>query len=206
MSTSPKLLRSCSISANRIVVDGSYVFDGQHNEFADFARAAFKQLAIDYPKFHKMDNLSKLGFLAAEYLISATEFNSDSAADKAGIFLTNANSSIDTDLRYNAQVQQGLASPALFVYTLPNIVIGEISIRHGFKGENSLFVAEQYDAEAQVSYITTLFADSVIDKCLGGWIDFFKQDYRAFFYLAAASDAPYLSDYSAENVATLFTT
>ncbi|MDB5233353.1 MAG: hypothetical protein JWR44_346 [Hymenobacter sp.] len=205
MSTPPKLLRCCAISSGKIVVDGACVFD-EEGDFMTFSNAAFKHLELDYPKFHKMDNLSKLGFLAAEYLIKETGFSISGAAERKGIILANANSSTDTDLRYNMQVQQGLASPALFVYTLPNIVIGEIGIRHGFKGENTLFVSEEYDVPAQVSYITALLDNSVIDTCLGGWIDFLNQDYQAFFYLAGASQQPHLSDYTAEKVETLFTT
>ena len=47
---------------------------------------------------------------------------------KQDLVLSNANASLDVDLKYAKTMQTG-ASPALFVYTLPNIVIGEISIR-----------------------------------------------------------------------------
>jgi hypothetical protein len=152
---------------------------------------------VDYPKFHKMDNLAKLGFLAAEHLLAGSPA---AAAEQTGIVLANAHSSTDTDLRYNAQVQAGLASPALFVYTLPNIVVGEICIRHGFKGENTLFVSESYDAAAQVAYVSSLFANQLLTKCLGGWIDYLGPDYQAFFYLVAPHPAADLPDYTPENV------
>jgi len=206
MNSPPKLLRSCSIQNGTIWIDGAEVFTGPTNDFAAFATSAFRALTIDYPKFYKMDNLAKLGFLAAEHLLAGLNFRTPGVADRTGIVLANANSSLDTDLRYAAQVQQGLASPALFVYTLPNIVVGEVCIRHGITGENMLFEAEHYDAAAQVAYVANLFAHNTIDQCLSGWIDLLGQEYRAFFYLVGAGSQPTLPDYTAASVETLFTT
>lgn len=206
MNPSLKILRSCSIQSGTIRVDGPEVFAGPADDFAAFATAAFRALSIDYPKFHKMDNLAKLGFLAAEHLLAGRSFRPPGVADRMGIILANATSSLDTDLRYAAQVRQGVASPALFVYTLPNIVVGEVCIRHGITGENLLFEAERYDVAPQVAYVTNLFAHNILDQCLGGWIDLLGPEYRAFFYLVAAGSEPTLSDYTAARVETLFTT
>ncbi len=68
----------------------------------------------------------------------------NTADDETGIILSNANGSLDVDLKYAKTMQAG-ASPALFVYTLPNIVIGEISIRHKIKGENAFFVFKDFN-------------------------------------------------------------
>lgn len=205
MNPSLKLLRSCSIQDGVIQVDGTDVFAGPTDDFAAFASAAFRALAVEYPKFHKMDNLAKLGFLAAEHLLAGLDFRGPGVAERTGIVLANATSSLDTDLRYAAQVRHGLPSPALFVYTLPNIVVGELCIRHGIMGENLLFVAQHYDAATQVAYVTNFFAHNTLDKCLSGWIDLFGQEYRAFFYLVGPSEEPALTDYTAASVETLFT-
>lgn len=200
-----KLLRSCSIQPGTIQVDGAEVFAGRADSFAAFARAAFQALAVEYPKFFRMDDLSRLGFLAAEYLLAGQELLAAGGAARTGVVLANATSSLDTDLRYAAQLRQGLASPALFVYTLPNIVVGEICIRHGIKGENLLFITERYDAAAQVAYVVNLFATHRLDRCLGGWLDLLGQEYRAFFYLVGPSAEPTLPDYTATHVERLFT-
>lgn len=206
MPLAPHILRSCSIRTGQVLVDGRLVFSSEAADFSSFAQAAYKHLQVDYPKFHKMDNLSKLGFLAAEFLLSGAGLLADSAADKIGIVVGNATSSTDTDLRYNAQVQQEVASPALFVYTLPNIVLGEICIRHGLKGENTLFVSENYDAAAQVSYIRQLLADDILEQCIGGWVDYFGPRYQAFLYVAGPGAQSATTDFTAPNVQTLFTT
>jgi hypothetical protein len=42
--------------------------------FATFIKALYKKETISYPKFYKMDNLSKLGFLGAEMLLRDNSF------------------------------------------------------------------------------------------------------------------------------------
>ena len=82
-----------------------------------------------YPKYYKMDNLSRLGWAAAELLLERWDARAYQPEEVA-IVLSNANSSLDTDYRYTGTTKD-LPSPSVFVYTLPNIVTGEICIRHG---------------------------------------------------------------------------
>jgi hypothetical protein len=42
--------------------------------FAAFIKDLYKKEQISYPKFYKMDNLSKLGFLSAEILVKENGF------------------------------------------------------------------------------------------------------------------------------------
>lgn len=199
----PKLLRTCSIADGEVRIDGQPVMAAP-GPFEAFAEAAYRGLGVDYPKFHKMDNLSKLGFLAAEFLLAGTDLLADTAPGRRGIVLGNATSSLDTDLRYQAQVMQQRPSPALFVYTLPNIVLGEICIRHGIKGECLLLVTANYEAAAQVSYLAGRLADQTLTTCLGGWLDYAGSGYRAFLYVVGASSDPSLPAFSAESVQTHF--
>ena len=50
-------------------MNGSFAFEMLGGDFATFAKGAYKHLGIDYPKFFKMDALSKLAFLGMEYLL-----------------------------------------------------------------------------------------------------------------------------------------
>ena len=199
-----QILRTCSIADHKVRVNGADVVAGLAGPFTDFAEAAYRQLGIDYPKFHKMDNLAKLGFLAAEYLLTNTNALAGTAPERRGIVVANATSSLDADLRYQAQVVQQRPSPALFVYTLPNIALGEICIRHGIKGENMLFVAPNYEAAAQVAYLNGLLAAGTLTTVLGGWLDFSSRGYRAFLYVVGASADSTLPAFTPENVAQLF--
>ena len=85
-------------------------------------------------KFYKMDDLCKLGYVAAEYLLKDKTF----AHWKWECYLPTPTSSLHTDIRHQQLIDQDgdrAASPAVFVYTLPNVVSGEICIRHKIQGE-----------------------------------------------------------------------
>src|SRR4029078_5462829 len=126
---------SCSLSKGIVRKNEEVLFKNEVVSRADFLMSVYKRFGIDYPKFYKMDNLSKLGFLATEILLNGNFDRNNYTANEVGIVFANANASLDADLNYWQSVKN-IPSPALFVYTLPNIVIGEICIRNGFKGEN----------------------------------------------------------------------
>src|ERR1700722_3309166 len=123
---------SCVIRENRIYLNGRLLWESPPPGPADFLLSVYQHFGFQYPKFYKMDQLSKLGWLAAELLLSDGFDKADYRPEDIAIVLSNANASLDTDYKYFATVS-GIPSPALFVYTLPNIVIGEICIRHKFK-------------------------------------------------------------------------
>ena len=58
------------IENNEIVLNGTSVFKTEPTDFADFAKKAYRNFEIQYPKFFKMDALSKLAFLGSELLLS----------------------------------------------------------------------------------------------------------------------------------------
>ncbi len=134
---------SCKIEANAIFINDEKVFDSDEVSFAEFAKSAYKNFGINYPKFFKMDNLSKLAFLASEMVLSE-QIVAESENNIALVF-ANQSSSLDTDVKYQHSIDDKgnyFPSPAVFVYTLPNICVGEISIKHQLKSENAFFVFE----------------------------------------------------------------
>ena len=166
----------CIIANNRITVDERVVFEQTRNlNFTDFAKAAFKHLDLTYPKFYKMDRLCKLGFLAAEYLIAE---NPDCRPDEStAIILSNSSGSLDSDLAHLKNAEQ--PSPAVFVYTLPNIVAGEIAIRHGMKGETAFFICENENDPTAQQYAANLLINGMAHSCIVGWVDFTEEQYLA---------------------------
>jgi Beta-ketoacyl synthase, N-terminal domain len=172
---------SCLISRNNIFKNGYAVFEhpGSAGSFLDETYTHFE---ISYPKFHKMDALCKLGFLAAEFLLKDTGHEKKYDGSETGLVICNSHGSLDVDLKYAKTIHSG-ASPSLFVYTLPNIVIGEICIRHHFKGENAFFVFKQFDGNFIAQYVNGLFENKLIKNCICGWVDILKEDYRALLFL-----------------------
>lgn len=162
-------------------------FAGSLDEFAD---KLYRDGQSGYSKFHKMDRLCKFGFLGAELLLSGKDLTTRYDPYAVGVILSNANASLDTDIRHQQQLETGFSSPAIFVYTLPNIVIGEICIRHGIQGENTFFIQSTFDPEAQVAYIDHLLKSEVISACIGGWVECLGEDYDCFLYFVESHPAP----------------
>jgi hypothetical protein len=180
--TSPSIKASCVISGNAVYKNNELLFRQADVELPGFLTAAYHHFDLHYAKFYKMDNLSKLGWLTAEVLLKDTLAGTKYAAERISVILANANSSLDTDLRYLESVKD-VASPALFVYTLPNIVIGEICIRHKFKGENAFFIQEYFEAGFIAQTVDNLFDTNLADACICGWVDVIGQEYKAALFL-----------------------
>ena len=174
----------CTIRNNEIVWNGNSVFKIEPTLFADFSKKAYQHFEINYPKFFKMDNLSKLAFLAAELLLK-TEINSLEENNTALVF-ANKSSSLDTDVKYQNSIcekENYYPSPAVFVYTLPNICLGEISIRHQLKSENSFFIFADFNPNFMEKYANILLETNKADKVLCGWVEYYNEEYTAFLYL-----------------------
>jgi hypothetical protein len=174
----------CTIQNNQVLLNGEVLFSTEPTAFSDFSKKAYQHLEMNYPKFFKMDNLSKLAFLGAELLLK-TENNTSEENNTALVF-ANKSSSLDTDVKYQNSIsnpENYYPSPAVFVYTLPNICLGEISIKHQLKSENSFFIFVDYKPEFMEKYCNILLETQKADKVLCGWVEYYNEDYKAFLYL-----------------------
>lgn len=138
----------------------------------------YKQMIGNYPKFYKMDGLSRLGFVASEILLNAEKGETDK--ERAIIFF-NHSSSIASDRNYKESINDKdnyFPSPSIFVYTLPNIVTGEIAIRNHFHGETSFFILPNKDERMMEEILQASCRDAQSKSFLTGWIDY--EDERHF--------------------------
>ena len=134
----------------------------------------YRSLKIEYPKFFKMDGLSKLGFLASELIFRETKNRFEPREDVA-IISFNRSSSLSVDTQYQETIQDCdsfFPSPSLFVYTLPNIVNGEIAIRNCFLGETFFYICKIFDASQIVDTVKNAFFDNAINAVLAAWIEY----------------------------------
>ncbi|MDO6429977.1 hypothetical protein Q4E93_05245 [Flavitalea sp. BT771] len=190
MSALNHIISSCTVGHNTVCKDGARLFTpspGHPDEISsqslnDFLMSIYRSLQLDYPKFYKMDQLSKLGWLASELVLRDFRLPEEWQPEDIGIVLTNANSSLDTDIKYLDTVKD-IPSPAVFVYTLPNIMIGEISIRNKFKGENAFFIFDRFDAAFLEQYVGQLLDTGLLKACICGWVDVLGEEYRAAVFL-----------------------
>ena len=193
----------CKVTANHAYQNGKLVTADKSLSPTDFFISVYKELSLNYSRFYKMDNLSKLGWLASELLLKDGFNKAHYKPEEIGMVLSNANSSLDNDKKYMDSVSD-IPSPALFVYTLPNIVIGEICIRNNFKGEHAFYLSEKFDAaflEQQVSY---LLNNNLLQACICGWVDFSGNDYKAVLFLAEKENKGQQLVFNADNMNELF--
>ena len=175
-----QISRYCRIDTQGVYVNGEQISAAISSDFATFSKAFYYSLETTYSKFFKMDNLSKLAWLGAELLLK------EEKTKNIGIVLSNRHSSLDTDLKHLitiADKEQYYPSPAIFVYTLPNVCMGEIAIRHNLQTENIFFVSAQFDSQLAVNYCNYLLNSSRVEKVLCGWVDYMEGNYKLVLYL-----------------------
>jgi hypothetical protein len=176
------ITRYSHIQNERVYLQGSEIFASATGQLDNFLEAAFNHLGLNYPKFYKMDRLSKLGLLASEVILKDIPLHARYQTGQVAIVLSNAYSSLDTDVRFRESMKT-IASPALFVYTLPNIVAGEICIRHGIRGENAFFISPEFDAGLMFDYVSMLMDSEKTQACIAGWIEVMGDHHDVFLYL-----------------------
>ena len=136
----------------------------------------YRTYVQDYPKFFKMDTLSRLGFVAADILLQSVGEERFVQRDDRAVVLANSSASLKNDTDYQATIRPDnyYPSPSLFVYTLPNIVTGEIAIRNKYMGESSFYVLER---EADVLPLAhQAMQQPATRSVLTGWVECTTKD------------------------------
>ncbi|GGD80865.1 3-oxoacyl-ACP synthase [Planktosalinus lacus] len=174
-----------SIWKNTLSLNGETLFNcSQETSFKDFSKSLYKHIDMNYPKFYKMDNLSKLALLATEALFKNKNFNPEE--ENIALTLSNKSGSLDTDLKHQDSIADEtnfFPSPAVFVYTLANICLGEISIKYKLQTENAFFVSESFQPDFITVYAEQLLQTGKAKKVLCGWVEYTDDNYEAFIYL-----------------------
>ena len=177
------------ITPEEVVLDHQKLWEGNQNAnekleeqegagHHSLLTSLYRQMIGNYPKFYKMDGLSRLGFVASEILLNAEKGETDK--ERAIIFF-NHSSSIASDRNYKESINDKdnyFPSPSIFVYTLPNIVTGEIAIRNHFHGETSFFILPDKDERLMEEILQASCRDAQSKSFLTGWIDY--EDERHF--------------------------
>lgn len=171
-------IHSITITSTKVIVDSHDV--NHEGTGQNLLTNLYKRYIGDYPKYYKMDALCRLGFIASELLLKAENDRREETRSDRAIILFNQSSSIHADLEYQASIQNTdnyYPSPSAFVYTLPNIVTGEIAIRNHYQGETSFYILPQKDLRLMEEIITASFADPATRSVLCGWLDYQDDDH-----------------------------
>lgn len=186
------------ITPEEVILDQQKLWEGKEElgkqegkEHHSLLTALYKQMIGNYPKFYKMDGLSRLGFVASEILLNAEKGETEEERkeeeeeiknlEERAIIFFNHSSSIASDRNYKESIKDKdnyFPSPSIFVYTLPNIVTGEIAIRNHFHGETSFFILPDKDERLMEEILQASCRDGQSKSFLTGWIDY--EDERHF--------------------------
>ena len=168
----------CNISKGKIYANDKLIFESNVTDFESFTGELYKKLEL---------NLH----------INCNPY-------KFAINIMNCDSSIDTDICYQNIIDNNKSSPSIFVYTLPNIMIGEICIKNNIKGDNLLQISEIFDIPSQYNYMHSLFEAGIVEKSICGWVNFNKNKYEAFLYIIEKIKAADSLPFNIETINKLF--
>ena len=191
ISYSVKKKHQVHIAPQGVWLDGKVFAIDKEGKQSSLLTALYKQIIGNYPKYYKMDGLCRLGFIASELLLKAERdegsFTEDTNKTRAIVFF-NRSSSIASDKKYLASIAEKdnyFPSPSVFVYTLPNIVTGEIAIRNGYHGETSFYILPHKNELLMQDIIETTFMDEQTTSVLTGWLDYEDSEhFEADLYIA----------------------
>lgn len=183
-----RVVSYCHISKGCITTNDELFVEG-NVDAKDLLKETYIKLGVDYPRFYKMDLLSKMAFVGTELLKKQTPDIQKFGSDEIALVFSNQHSSEDTDHKFMHSYEvENAPSPALFVYTLPSILIGEISIRNLWYGESVFFVLPQFDPTFFANYSNILLSKTS-KAVIGGWVNGLGEDMEAFLFFADQQDS-----------------
>ena len=169
-----RLLKSVHLTDSFLKVDGEEKsVDAQGKAML---KELYKQSGLDYPKFYKMDVFSRMVFIASDLLVKGIVLPE---AEKRMIVLFNQSSSVVQDRKHIGTIGGNggfFPSPSVYIYTLPNIAVGEVAIKQGFKGETSLYILDERDDALMEQIVRTAFYESGPSVMITGWVDCAEED------------------------------
>jgi 3-oxoacyl-[acyl-carrier-protein] synthase-1 len=158
------------ITPGRIHLNGKRHFSSTTTHH--FLAKAFKKTGAHYPRFHKMDPLSQLAFLASELLLP--DLDRTKPHEDFGLTFLNRSASLAADRRYHHTIRNHetcYPSPADFIRTLPNIATGEIAIRNNLRGETQFHIAPTFPPDRLYTLINDMILHGNMNHVLAGWLE-----------------------------------
>ncbi len=145
----------------------------------------FKKSIADNSRFYKMDLFSRLVYVATSLLIK--DKLPQHTSEEVSMIVFNKTGSILADRQHLALFSNSDAfypSPSVFINTLPNVVMGELALQYGIKGETSFIILPRRDDSLIRDIADSVIADSPALYFITGWADAgTENEYEADFEL-----------------------
>lgn len=130
-------------------------------------------IAERFPRFGRFDEYTQIGCAAIFAAAREAGFQPGNPRRDVGLILSGQYGSFVTDEAYYATTLAGpeLASPNLFSYTLPNIVIGECALQFGWMGPTFVLDGEGGRGRAALAEAAACLASGRAEAMLVGWLE-----------------------------------
>jgi hypothetical protein len=208
METKNHITAFCKVDSGTINLNHALIFsEPEHEDPVSFFKSAYKHFMLNYPKFYKMDKLCQLAFVCSDLLMKDSRITEKYCTEEIAIIIANGSASLEIDTEHQSTISDSnnyFPSPAVFVYTLPNILMGEIAIRNKIKGENTFFIFDKFDADFMSSYVDSLLNTGKAKCCIAGWVDFYENKYSAFLYIVEKQAGVLNVEHKAEELNSLY--
>lgn len=145
---------------------------GPENKGASLLTEIFKESLADGSRFFKMDLFSRLAYVATGLLLK--DVPGGYAPEETGMLIFTLNGSVLADRKHLStfvKPDEYYPSPAIFINTLPNVVLGEMAVTHRIKGETTLVMLPVRDEETMDSILAATLAATRPSVLITGWVD-----------------------------------
>ena len=170
----------CQIHSDTVSLNGETI-QFQLSSGMCWKKQLYKNLDLDYPKFYKMDDLSKLCVLGVSMLEKDGALDEYGEEDVSMIFC-NSNASTYTDILFKDSLEGQIPSPSLFVYTLPSVCIGELTILKQYYGSGCFYVSNCISS-LPLKELIEIELSKGYKSVLISWLDRSKEKDFALFFI-----------------------
>ena len=168
-------VKRLAITPDGLTMDGKAVPLESHG--AALVTEIFKKFLADGSRFFKMDLYSRLAYVATSLLAKDSLEGCDS--EEVALVVFTQNGSVLADRKHLSTFsnpEEFFPSPAVFINTLPNVVLGEIAVKNTIKGETTLVLLPGRDESAMNRIIDATLAATKPAVMICGWIDCDAED------------------------------
>ena len=170
-----EVAKTLSVSPTSLVVDGAEV--PMESSGAALVTEIYKKYLSDGSRFFKMDLFSRLAYAGAGLLAKDSLDGTDPGQRALIIFTQNGSVLADRKhLSTFAGTEGYYPSPAVFINTLPNVVLGEIAVKNEIKGETTLVMLPGRDDETIETIVDVTVRATGPSAVIYGWIDCDAED------------------------------
>ena len=163
-------VRCVHITPDKLVLDGQTV--PVESSGSALISEIYKKYLADGGRFYKMDLYSRLAYVGTGLLARNSLEGCD--PEDIALFIFTQNGSILADRKHLSTFSDPEAfypSPAIFINTLPNVVLGEIAVKNNIKGETTLVILPGRDEAVMDRILQASLSATRPAAMICGWVD-----------------------------------